>query len=105
MLQVSLTLFDPAISAAKCNQPTITNGSVTPATATVEQGDTYEASCDSGFTLSGWATMTCQSNGTFGQIPTCEGTHTYYSIIVGTQKSSKNYGQKLNLRGLMRFEQ
>ena len=59
----------------ECNQPTITNGSVIPANAsTVEQGETYEVSCDSGFTLSGSPNMTCQSNGTFDQTPTCQGT-------------------------------
>ena len=57
-----------------CNQPTITNGSVTPANVTVEQGESYEASCDSGFTISGSTTMTCQSNGIFDQTPTCQGT-------------------------------
>ena len=59
----------------ECNQPTITNGSVAPALAsTVEQGETYEVSCDSGYTLSGSPNMTCQSNGTFDQTPTCQGT-------------------------------
>ena len=59
----------------ECNQPTITNGSVAPALAsTDEQGETYEVSCDSDFTLSGSPNMTCQSNGTFDQTPTCEGT-------------------------------
>ena len=59
----------------ECDQPTISNGSVIPANAsTVEQGETYEVSCDSGFTLSGPPNMTCQSNGAFDQTPTCEGT-------------------------------
>ena len=59
----------------ECNQPTITNGSVAPANeSTVEQGETYEVSCDSGFTLYGSPDMTCQSNGTFDQTPTCQGT-------------------------------
>ena len=59
----------------ECNQPTITNGSVAPANeSTVEQGQTYEVSCDSGFTLSGSPDMTCQSSGTFDQTPTCQGT-------------------------------
>ena len=58
-----------------CNQPTITNGSVIPADAsTVEQGETYEVSCDSGFTLSGSPYMICQSDGTFDETPTCQGT-------------------------------
>ena len=57
----------------ECNQPTITNGSVSPSLAsTVEQGETYEVSCDSGFTLSGSPNMTCESNGTFDQTPTCQ---------------------------------
>ena len=64
----------------KCNQPTILNGSVTPADATVEQGETYEASCDSGFTISGWTTMSCQPNGTFDQTPSCEGK--YYTATL-----------------------
>ena len=63
----------------ECNQPTITNGNVIPANVrTVEQGETYELSCDSGFTLSGSPNMTCQSNGTFDQTPTClKGTSMY----------------------------
>ena len=59
----------------ECDQPTITNGSVAPANeSTVEEGESYEVSCDSGFTLSGSPDMTCQSSGTFDQTPTCQGT-------------------------------
>ena len=60
-----------------CDQPTITNGTVTPASATVEQGQSYEVSCDSGYTISGATTMTCQADTTFDGTPTCEGTHFY----------------------------
>ena len=56
-----------------CDQPTITNGTVTPASATVEQGQSYEVSCDSGFTISGATTMICRANGTISDMPTCEG--------------------------------
>ena len=56
-----------------CYQPTIINGSFTPDNATVEQAETYEATCDSGFTMSGSSTMTCQPNGTFDHTPTCKG--------------------------------
>ena len=56
-----------------CDQPTITNGTVTPASATVEQGQSYEISCDSGFTISGATTMICRANGSLSDMPTCEG--------------------------------
>ena len=48
-----------------------------PTDATVNYGDSYEATCTSGYTLDGVSMMTCQEGGTFDQTPTCEGKMLY----------------------------
>ena len=60
-------------SVNKCNKPSISGGSVSPPEATVDYSETYEVTCNTGFTISGPSTMTCGADGTFDQTPTCQG--------------------------------
>ena len=61
----------------ECDKPTITGGAVSPANATVEQGESYEVTCDNGYTINGSTSMTCQADTNFDETPTCEGTVLY----------------------------
>ena len=61
------------VAEVKCSKPTITNGTVAPDVATIEQGAAYTVACDEGYTIAGGATLTCQDTGDFDQTPTCEG--------------------------------
>ena len=56
-----------------CTKPTIENGSVSPSDDTIEAGESYNASCSNGYTLSGTATMDCNDDGTLSTAPTCTG--------------------------------
>ena len=56
-----------------CDKPTIFDGGVSPSNATVDYHETYEVTCDTGFTISGSSTMTCGADGIFEQTSTCEG--------------------------------
>ena len=59
----------------ECDKPVIANGTVSPANAAVEQGQSYNVTCDSGYTINGTTTiMTCQADTNFDRTPTCEGT-------------------------------
>ena len=56
-----------------CAKPSISDGSVSPSEATVNNGATYEVTCDDGFAISGASTMICGADGGFDQTPTCQG--------------------------------
>ena len=56
-----------------CAKPFISDGSVSPSEATVNNGATYEVTCDDGFVISGASTMICGADGGFDQTPTCQG--------------------------------
>ena len=56
-----------------CAKPSISDGSVSSSDETVDYGNVYEITCNTGFTLSGSSTMTCGADGTFDQTPTCQG--------------------------------
>ena len=57
-----------------CDKPTISDGSASPADASIDYEETYEVTCDTGFTIStSSSTMTCGTDGVFDQTPTCEG--------------------------------
>ena len=58
---------------ATCTKPTVDNGSVSPSDATIVEDASYTASCDTGYTMSGTATMTCMEDETFSSTPTCAG--------------------------------
>ena len=55
-----------------CNKPSISDGSVSPNTDSISNGATYTATCNSGYTLDGSATMSC-NDGTLSTAPTCTG--------------------------------
>ena len=76
-------IFYPAI---KCNSPpTITDGS-TDCAASTAFGGTCTASCNSGFHMTGTATLTCQDSnsdgsGDFSTAPTCAGILLMYFYV------------------------
>ena len=63
------------IIAVNCNSPpSISNGSPdTPTSTTV--GGTVTYSCNTGYVLSGSATVTCEASGGWSTRPTCESEH------------------------------
>ena len=76
-----------------CAKQFISDGSVSPSEATVNNGATYEVTCDDGFVISGASTMICGADGGFDQTPTCQGkrdktgqlrTKTYINISIST---------------------
>ena len=56
-----------------CIKPSISDGSVSPPEETIDDEETYEVTCNTGFTISGPSTMACGAGGTFDQTPTCQG--------------------------------
>jgi len=67
-------------------KPSISDGSVMPAAATVEYEASYEVTCDVGFTISGSTTMTCGADGTFDKTPICQGNRFFNCSIVVENK-------------------
>jgi hypothetical protein len=68
---------DPGWTGTNCSTPVTCSGATAPANGSVSAssatfGNTVTYTCDSGYTLMGNATATCQANGTFtGPAPTC----------------------------------
>ena len=54
-----------------CTKPSIANGMVSPSTATVDYGATYQVVCDKGFRNYQSDTMRCGADRTFDTNPTC----------------------------------
>lgn len=71
---------DPGWTGANCDAPVSCSGATAPANGAVSSGTAlYNAqitySCDTGYTLTGTATRTCQADGSFsGTAPTCAAT-------------------------------
>ena len=64
-------VFDTKISAP-CTKPDIKDGTVTPDTATISSGSSYEVTCNEaeGYVISGTSKISC-SNGVLSELPTC----------------------------------
>ena len=57
-----------------CPSLSLTNGMISYSDPTLGVGSVVTYSCDTGYTLNGVMTRTCQSGGTWsGSAPTCEG--------------------------------
>ena len=67
--------------------PPLTNGMISYSDPTLDVGNDSGVathSCDTGYTLNGGSTRTCQSNTTWsGSAPTCEGTQLMSVLICG----------------------
>ena len=72
--------------SASCSKPTITDGTVDPDDDTVVVDDTYTITCNTHYTLSGSATMTCESSESFDQTPICEGVQ--FNVLLITYELS-----------------
>ena len=59
-------------SVNTCAAPVIAQGTVDPATATVNFEATYSVTCDERYTASSEDVMTCQANGTLDVEHTCD---------------------------------
>ena len=64
---VKMKLYN--FSEVVCDKPSVAIGTVSPDTATIASGTTYEVSCNSGLKIS----LTCGSDGELNQTPTCLG--------------------------------
>ena len=62
------------ISVVTCDKPTINDGSVVPDDATIESGEDYTLTCDTGFELSGSATIACTDGVLTDPLPSCVAT-------------------------------
>ena len=67
LLYLSIMIF-----SVTCSKPLIPGGTVSPSDANVEYSEVYEVTCNTGHTISGANTMTCEPNGTFDQTPNCQ---------------------------------
>ena len=57
-----------------CQSPAIVNGEVSLPSEEIAIGESYDVTCNEGFSLSGSSsTMVCNSGGDFDQTPTCTG--------------------------------
>ena len=61
-----------SVVSEHCSKPSISDGSVSPSTNYISNGAIYTATCNSGYTLDGSATMSC-NDGTLSTAPTCTG--------------------------------
>ena len=63
--------FIPDKISAPCDKPNIDDGTLSPSSATVSSGASYEVTCNDGFVISGPSTVTC-TTGNLSELPTCE---------------------------------
>ncbi|XP_052806502.1 mucin-4-like [Mya arenaria] len=64
----------PTCTRITCAVPSVDNANISPDSQTVVFGASVTYTCNSGFDLSGAATITCSSDGTFGSVPSCAAT-------------------------------
>ena len=67
---MNFEIITSIISVITCTKPTISGGTVTPA-STVGYGESYTVECKEGHIASGDSKMTCVDVDTFNQTPTC----------------------------------
>ena len=75
-------------SVNTCDKPSISDGSVSPSDDTVNYEATYEVTCDTGYTISGSSTMTCEADGSLDQTPTCQGKIQTITYLYQTSQSA-----------------
>ena len=64
------------LHAVMCQSLSLTNGTISYSDPTLGEGSVATHSCDTGYTLNGGSTRTCQTDGTWnGSAPICEGEH------------------------------
>ena len=66
----NLTYNIPSVNT--CSKPYIENGTVSPASDTVDFGSYYTVTCDNGYTASSTEAMNCTANGTLDVQHTCD---------------------------------
>ena len=66
-------------SVNTCDQPTITNGTTSPNTSTIDYQELYNLTCDVGYTASSEELMNCQADGTLDLVHTCDSKYSSFS--------------------------
>ena len=66
-------------SVNTCSEPTITNGTTSPVTSTIDYLETYTLTCSEGFTASSDDFMNCRANGTLDVTHTCASKYSSFS--------------------------
>ena len=67
-----MVVISSSVVSEHCSKPSISDGSVSPSNNYISNGAAYTATCNSGYTLNGSATMSC-NDGTLLAAPTCTG--------------------------------